>query len=142
MSYPAVLTEMRKAANQWAESALMRELERQGAIERKSLGATIEAPLDFQRNPGTVIQATELQGLSLTKTEVVTAASYSIAEVTAPVTWSKKDEVSNPTETQKIALVKSVIRPIRISMIRILSLPLRPLGTSAQKVRARSSCPR
>ncbi len=109
MSYPAVLTEMRKAANQWAESALMRELERQGAIERKSLGATIEAPLDFQRNPGTVIQATELQGLSLTKTEVVTAASYSIAEVTAPVTWSKKDEVSNPTETQKIALVKQLL---------------------------------
>ena len=109
VSYPAVLTEMRKAANQWAESALMRELERQGAIERKSLGATIEAPLDFQRNPGTVIQATELQGLSLTKTEVVTAASYSIAEVTAPVTWSKKDEVSNPTETQKIALVKQLL---------------------------------
>ncbi len=100
---------MRKAANQWAESALMRELERQGAIERKSLGATIEAPLDFQRNPGTVIQATELQGLSLTKTEVVTSASYAIAEVTAPVTWSKKDEVSNSTETQKIALVKQLL---------------------------------
>ena len=109
VSYPAVLAASRKAANQWAESALLRELERQGAIEHKSLGATIEAPLDYQRNPGTVIQATELQALSLTKTEVITSASYAIAEVTAPVTWSKKDEVSNPTMTQKIALVKSLL---------------------------------
>src|SRR5512142_1290678 len=97
VSYPAVLTEKRKAANQWAESAFMREMEKQGFIKRESLGATIEAPLDYQRNPGTVIQATELQGLSLSKTEVITAASYSIAEVSAPVVWSKKDEATNPT---------------------------------------------
>ena len=109
VSYPAVLAEMRKAANQWAESAFMRELERQGAIEHKSLGATIEAPLDYQRNPGTVIQTTELQPLSQTKTEVVTAASYAIAEVTVPVTWSKKDEATNPSENQKIALVKQLL---------------------------------
>ncbi len=109
VSYPAVLAEMRKAANQWAESALMRELEKQGAIERKSLGSTIEAPLDYQRNPGTVIQATDLQPLSTTKTEVITAASYDIAEITAPITWSKKDEVMNPSENQKIALVKALL---------------------------------
>ncbi len=109
VSYPAVLAEMRKAANQWAESALMRELEDQGAIERRSLGSTIEAPLDYQRNPGTVIQATDLQPLSMTKTEVLTAASYDIAEITAPIVWSKKDEVMNPSENQKIALVKSLL---------------------------------
>lgn len=109
VSYPSVLADKRKAANQWAESAFLRELERQGAIEHKSLGATIEAPLDYQRNPGTVIQSTELQQLSLTKTEVVTAASYAIAEVTAPVVWSKKDEVSNPSETQKISVVKQLL---------------------------------
>jgi hypothetical protein len=88
---------------------LLHKLESMGALVRKSLGATIEAPLDYQRNPGTVIQATELQPLSLTKTEVVTAASYAIAEVTAPVTWSKKDEATNPSETQKVALVKQLL---------------------------------
>ena len=109
VSYPAVLADKRKAANQWAESALLHKMEAGGFIVHKSLGATIEAPLDYQRNPGTVIQATELQALSLTKTEVVTAASYAIAEVTAPVTWSKKDEATNPSETQKIALVSQLI---------------------------------
>ncbi len=109
VSYPAVLAEMRKAANQWAESAFLRELERQGAVIRKSLGATIEAPLDYQRNPAAAFLATDLQPTSLTKTEVLTAASFDIAEVSVPIVWSKKDEVQNPTENQKIALVKSLL---------------------------------
>src|ERR1700687_1268546 len=109
VSYPAVLAEMRKPANQWAESAFMRELERQGAIEHKSLGATIEAPLDYQRNPGTTFLATELQPTSLTKTEVITSASFAVAEVTVPIVWSKRDEALNPAENQKIALVKSLL---------------------------------
>jgi len=109
VSYPAVLAEMRKGANQWAESAFMRELERQGAIIHKSLGATIEVPLDYQRNPGTAILANDMQGTSLTKTEVLTSASYAIAEVSVPIVWSKKDEVQNPSENQKIALVKGLL---------------------------------
>jgi hypothetical protein len=109
VSYPAVLAEMRKAANQWSENAFLRELEKQGAIVRKSLGATIEAPLDYQRNPGTQILVTDMQPTSLSKTEVITAASYGIAEVSVPVVWSKKDEVQNPSENQKIALVKSLL---------------------------------
>lgn len=87
----------------------MREMDRQGMIEKKSLGATIECPLDYQRNPGTVIQATDLQGIALSKTEVLTTASFDIAEVSAPIVWSKKDEVQNPSENQKIALVKSLL---------------------------------
>lgn len=87
----------------------MRAMEKMGFIKRESLGSTIDATLDYQRNPGTVIQATELQGLSLSKTEVITAASYSIAEVSAPVVWSKKDEATNPTKNQKVALVKSLV---------------------------------
>ncbi len=108
-SYPAVVAEARKPENQWAESALMRELERQGMIVKKSFGATIEATLDVRRNPGTQIQASELVPLSMTKTEVLSAASYDIAEVTAPIVWSKKDEVMNPSENQKVALVKSLL---------------------------------
>ncbi len=102
VSYPEVLANNRKAENQWAEAAFLRELERQGAVIRRSLGATIEAPLDYQRNPGTVIQSTDLQPLSLSKTEVMTAASYDIAEIVAPITWSKKDEVQNPTKNMKV----------------------------------------
>lgn len=109
VSYPAVLNEMRKAANQWAESAFMRELERQGAVDRVNFGATLEKTLDYQRNPGTVIQATGLSPLSLTETEVFTAASYDIAEITAPVVWSRKTEVQNPTENQKINFVKGAL---------------------------------
>jgi hypothetical protein len=109
VSYPAVLADKRKAANQWAESAFMRELERQGAVKRVSLGATIEAPLDYQRNPGTAILATDLQPTSLSKTEVLTSASYDIAEISAPIVWSKKDEVQNPSQNQKIALVASLL---------------------------------
>lgn len=109
VSYPAVLAEMRKPANQWAESAFLRELERQGGLIKKSLGATIEAPLDYQRNPGTAILASDMQATSLTKTDVITSASYAIAEVSVPIVWSKKDEVQNPSENQKIALVKGLL---------------------------------
>ena len=109
VSYPLVLAENRKPSNQWSESSFMQQLEKAGAIVHKSLGATIEAPLDYQRNPGTVIQAVELQALSMTKTEVITSASYDIAEVTAPILWSKKDEATNSAENQKVALVASLI---------------------------------
>ena len=100
---------MRKAANQWTENAFLRELEKQGGIERKSLGPTIEAPLDYQSNPGTLFLSTELQPTSLTKTEVVTSASFTPAEVSVPIVWSKRDEALNPSETQKIALVKQLL---------------------------------
>lgn len=109
VSYPAVLAEMRKAANQWAESAFLRELEKQGAIRRESLGATIEAPLDYQRNPNAQVLVTDMSPTSLAKTEVLTAASYGIAEISVPVVWSKKDEVQNPSANQKIALVKGLL---------------------------------
>src|SRR6266850_4664954 len=108
-SFNAVVADKRRAANQWEESSFLHELDRQGGIVRKSLGSQIDAPLDYQRNPGTVIQATDLLPLSLTKTEVVTSALYDIAEITAPMVWSKKDEVQNPTMNQKIALVKQII---------------------------------
>lgn len=109
VSYPAVLAEMRKGANQWAESALMRELERQGGIKRQSLGPTIEIPLDYKRNPGTDFLATDMTSTSLNKTEIMTSASYTVAQLSVPVVWSKMDEVQNPTENQKIALVKQLL---------------------------------
>lgn len=108
-SYPAVLAKMKAAENQWAESALMRELERQGAIKRMSLGPTIEAELDYRRNPGAAFQATDLAAFATTKTEILAGASFTPAEVVVPMTWSNLDEVMNPAENQKIALVKQII---------------------------------
>lgn len=109
VSYPAVLAEMRKAANQWAESAALREMERQGVIQHISLGATIEAPLDYRVNPDTAVLANDQDEASLVKTEIATAASYSIAQISVPVVWTKGDDAKNPTENQKIALVKQLL---------------------------------
>ena len=108
-SYPAVLAEMKKnPANQWAENAFLRELEKQGAIKRKSLGSSIDVPLDYQRNPGATFLSSDLAPVSMTKTEVITHATYDIAEISVPGTWSKKDEAMNPTENQKVDLVASI----------------------------------
>jgi hypothetical protein len=100
---------MRKAANQWVQSSFLRELERQNAVERKSLGPTIEKTLDYQRNPGAAFLSYDLQPTSMSKTEVLTAASYEVAEISVPIVWSKKDEVTNPSENQKIKLIESLL---------------------------------
>jgi hypothetical protein len=89
VSYPAVLAEMRKAANQWVESAALRELERQGCVQRVSLGESIEVPLDYRPNPDTAVLASDQDTASLLKTEVVTSASYPIAQISVPVVWTK-----------------------------------------------------
>lgn len=108
-SYPAVLAEMRKAANQWVENAALREMERQGVIQRINLGPTIEAPLDYRQNPDTAVLAADQDEASLVKTEVVTSASYSVAQISVPVTWTKGDDAKNPTENQKIAFVRQIL---------------------------------
>jgi hypothetical protein len=109
VSYPAVLAEMRKAANQWVENAALREMEKQGVIQRISLGATIEAPLDYRSNPDTAVLASDQDEASLVKTEVVTSASFAVAQISVPVVWTKGDDAKNPTENQKIALVKQLL---------------------------------
>lgn len=109
VSYPAVLAEMRKAANQWNESAAMRELERQGAVQRVSLGENIEVPLDYRSNPDTAVLASDQDTAALLKTEVFTSAVYEIAQMNVPVTWTKGDDAKNPSENQKIAFVKGLL---------------------------------
>jgi hypothetical protein len=100
---------MRKAANQWAESALMRELERQKAVERVSLGAIIEKPVDYQRNPGTTFLASDLSLTSMSKVEVLTTTQVDAGQISVPVVWSKADEAKNPTENQKINFTKGLL---------------------------------
>lgn len=107
-SYNAVLAKTRKPENQWAESAFMREMERLGAIQHEDFGPQIEVPLDWRRNPGAGFNATELEELSGAKTEVITAAQYAIAELSVPIVITRKDEVQNPSENQKIKLAASL----------------------------------
>lgn len=108
-SYPAVLNAVRTPTNQWTENALLMEMQKQGMIKRKSLGATIDVSLDYQANSSADFLATDLTAMTLTKTDVLTGASYAIAELSVPVVWSKGDDAKNPSENQKVALVKSIL---------------------------------
>lgn len=109
ISYPAVLMEMRSAADQFSENAALRELERQGFIERQDLGQNIETPLDYRANPDTAVLAGDQDASALIKTEVITSAVYDVAQVNVPVTWTKGDEAKNAGETKKVDLVKGLL---------------------------------
>lgn len=110
IAYPEVIKDLNnKPANQWAESAFMRLMQKLGAIERRNLGEIIEAPLDYRRNPGAKFLATDLTPVSLAKTEVITTAQYDIAQLSVPVEWSKFDDARTPSENAKIAFVQNLI---------------------------------
>jgi hypothetical protein len=87
----------------------LRWLEKAGFIQNVSLGANIEVPVDYRINPDTAILAGDQDTASLVKTEVLTSAVYDIAQLNVPVTWTKGDDAKNPTESQKIALVKALL---------------------------------
>lgn len=109
VSYPAVLAELRKATNNWAANPALRQLEKAGFLNRMNFGTAIEVPVDYRANPDTAVLVGDQDTSALIKTEVLTAASYDIAQLNVPVTWTKGDEAKNPTETQKIALVKALL---------------------------------
>ena len=109
VSYPAVLADMRKPHNQWSDNAALAELERQGFIQKLALGENIEIPVDYRSNPDTAILAADQDEATLIKTEVLTSAVFDIAQMNVPVTWTKGDEVRNPSQNEKISLVKSLL---------------------------------
>lgn len=109
-SFPAVLNEKRKPENQWAENAVLNIMEQMGYIDRVSFGSTLDITLDYRRNPGGDFLATDLTPTSSSKTEILTAASYAIAELSEPVVWSKKDEVQTPSENAKVAFVDTLLK--------------------------------
>ena len=100
---------MRKAHNNWASNAALKALENAGFIQRGALGATIEVPVDYRSNPDTAVLVGDQDTASLVKTDVLTAASYDVAQMNVPVTWTKGDEAKNPSENQKIALVRQLL---------------------------------
>lgn len=109
VSYPAVLAEMRKPANQWVENAALRMLEKKGFIQHINFGENIEVPLDYRPNPDGGVMTTDQEVLALLKTEVITSAVYDVAQLSYAVTWTKGDDAKNPSENQKIALVKALL---------------------------------
>ncbi len=108
-SYNDVINEKRKPENQWAENAAMREFERQGIIKTTDGGPQLEATLDYRRNPGAGFLVNDLDPVSTSKTDVLTAALYDPAELSVPITWSKADEAKNPTQNQKVDFVASLL---------------------------------
>lgn len=109
VAYPAVLADMRQPANQWTENAALRVMEKQGVISRIALGPTIEVPLDYRANPDAAILAGDQDTASLVKTEVITSASYNVAQISVPVTWTKGDDAKTPTENEKVVFLKSLL---------------------------------
>lgn len=109
VSYSAVLADMRKGANQWSENSAMRMLEKQGCIKRVDFGQNIETPLDYRANPDGGVLVSDQDAAAMLKTEVFTTATWDIAQVSYPVTWTKGDDAKNPSQTQKIALVKGLL---------------------------------
>jgi hypothetical protein len=109
VSYPDVLLDQRKAANQWAESSVLNTFEEMGFVDRRNFGEVIQATLDYRRNPGAKFLTTDLEPISLAKTEVVTAAEYAIGQLSIPAVWSMMDDVKTPSENAKIAFVKTLL---------------------------------
>lgn len=124
-SYASVQNDRNLPANQWAESAFLNELERQGMIERVDMGPTIERTLDWRRNTTAAVLGSDLATSSLTaKTDVITAASYTPAQVGAWVVWAKGDDMKNPTTNQKIDFVKGILNNVFASHDDVLEATL------------------
>lgn len=102
VSYPDVVAERNRPENQWGDSTLLNAMQKMGFIERRNFGPTIEVPIDYKRNPGADFLASDLVPIDGSKTDVMAAASYTPAELAVPVTWSERDEMTNPSEVQKI----------------------------------------
>ena len=100
---------MRKPANQWAENAALKVLEKMGFIKRINFGENIEVPLDYRANPDIAVLVNDQDEHALLKTEVITSAVYEIAQISEPVTWTKGDDAKNPSETQKVDFVKHLL---------------------------------
>lgn len=109
-AFPSVLNVANAPQNQWNENALLREMERQGMIKRVPLGPTLEKTLDYRANPNGGFLASDLAAMGSTKTEILTAASYQIAQIGYPITWSKGDDARTPEVNQKVPFVASLLK--------------------------------
>ena len=87
-AFPAIIAENKRAANNWFAAPALKALEKAGFVSREPLGDTIQVPIDYRSNPDTAVMTGDQDTASLVKTEVLTAADYSIAQMNVPVTWT------------------------------------------------------
>lgn len=108
-TYDDVVNERNKSADQWSDSSFLKHLEKLGGVQRIAGGATLQLTLDYKQNPGVDFLATDTTTTSTSKTEVLTAASYSLIPLVVPVNWSFFDEAVNSEKNQKVDLVSSIV---------------------------------
>jgi len=108
-TYDDVVTEKNKAADQWSDSTFLKTLEKMGGVKRIPGGATLQLTLDYKANPAADFLATDVTNTSTSKTEVLTAASYTLVPMVVPVNWSFFDEAVNSEKNQKVDLVSSIV---------------------------------
>lgn len=114
-SYQAVQNEANKPENQFKSNAALDFMKKKGAIKTVPWGSKLEWTLDYQRNPGAEIIATDVSQTSLAKTEVLTAAEYEEGQIIVPVTWTFADEAKNPTTNQKVNFVAALLENAMVS---------------------------
>lgn len=108
-TYDDVVNERNKAADQWSDSSFLKALERLGGVKRVPGGATLQLTLDYRANSGADFLATDSTTTSTSKTEILTAASYSLIPLVVPVNWTFFDEAVNAEKNQKVELVSSLV---------------------------------
>lgn len=108
-TYDDVVNERKKAADQWSDSSFLKHLQKLGGVQMTSGGATLQPTLDYKANPGADFLLTDTTSTSTSKTEVLTAASYSYIPLVVPANWSFFDEAVNSDKNQKVDLVSSIV---------------------------------
>lgn len=108
-TYDAVVNERKKAADQWSDSSFLTHLEKIGGVQRIAGGATLQLTLDYQINSAADFLLTDSTGTGTSKTEILTAASYSLIPLVVPVNWTLFDEAVNSASNQKVDLVSAIV---------------------------------
>ena len=108
-TYDDVVNERNNAADNWSDSSFLKHLEKIGGVKRINGGATLQLTLDYQSNPAADFLATDSTATGTSKTEILTAASYSMVPLVVPVNWTMFDEAVNSEKSQKVDLVSSIV---------------------------------
>jgi hypothetical protein len=109
VSFPKIVAENKRPANQWEDRTALKLMEKMGCVERVNFGDNIEVPVDYRPNPDGGVLVADQDTSAMLKTEVLTSAVFEIAQVSYWVTWTVGDEVRNSTEAQKVNLVKALL---------------------------------
>jgi hypothetical protein len=108
-TYDDVVNERNKAADQWSDSTFLKALEKLSGVKKVPGGATLQITLDYKANPAADFMATDTTSTSTSKTEILTAASYSFVPLVVPTNWSFFDEAVNSEKNQKVDLVSTLV---------------------------------